>query len=177
MAPRRPPLMEASAEAATVTTGGLATAAAAELRSGVIGAEGEATASAASAEAEGSTGSGPRIHSVYGDVTQVYEGQQPPRLGQPIPDPEAGGPYIRLRWDTVNGRVYQVREFDDFGYPVRDIDFTAPTYPNGVIRPGHWIPEEHLWSVNDPDVGPASGWVPRCWSSILANEAFDSRMA
>jgi hypothetical protein len=29
----------------------------------------------------------------------------------------------------------------------------------GVVRPGHAIPEQHLWSVNDPSVGPTSGWV------------------
>jgi len=42
---------------------------------------------------------------------------------------------------------------------MRDIDFTAPTYPNGSIRPGHSIPEQHRWLVNNPNVGPSSGWV------------------
>jgi hypothetical protein len=37
---------------------------------------------------------------------------------------------------------------------------TKPEYgPNGTLRPRHSIPEEHRWSVNDPNVGPASGWV------------------
>jgi RHS repeat-associated protein len=98
------------------------------------------------------------IHSRYGDGTPVFKGERPPRLGDPVADPQAMGPHSRLRWDTVNNRVYQAREFDALGHPVRDIDFTAPTYPNGSIRPGHSIPQQHPWLVNDPDIGPKSGF-------------------
>jgi hypothetical protein len=99
------------------------------------------------------------IHSVYGDGTAVSAGRQPRRLGAPSPDPLASGPHVRLRWDDLNGRVYQAREFDELGHPIRDIDFTAPTFPNGAMRPHHSIPEQHLWRVNDSRIGPSSGWV------------------
>jgi hypothetical protein len=40
-----------------------------------------------------------------------------------------------MRWDTKNNRVYAAREFDEGGRPVRDVDFTSPTYPSGKPRP------------------------------------------
>ena len=89
------------------------------------------------------------VHSVYGDGTPVYEGQEPPRLGEAKPDPDAMGPHSRLRWDVNNQRVYQAREFDVNGNPVRDIDFTNPTFPNGRVRPGHpGPPHQHSWIQN-----------------------------
>lgn len=84
-------------------------------------------------------------------------GEQTPRLGEAVPDPNAIGAHTRLPWDTNNMRVYQAREFDESGHPVRDIDFTVPTYPNGTPRPDHAVPEQHPWIVNDPSVGPTSG--------------------
>lgn len=99
----------------------------------------------------------PAIHSKYHDGTPVYEGQQPPRV--PGPDPAATGPHIVLRIDVVNGRVYQGREFDAQNHPVRDVDFTSPTFPDGTIRPGHpGPPHQHRFHVNDPRIGPRSGF-------------------
>jgi hypothetical protein len=100
--------------------------------------------------------SGPKIHSRYADNTPVYEGQQPPRIKKP--DPAAEGPHSVIRYDAVNNRIYQTREFDAAGRPVRDVDFTNPTYPNGTVRPGHpGPPHQHRFFVNDPNVGPRSG--------------------
>jgi hypothetical protein len=72
------------------------------------------------------------VHSRYKDGTPVYKGEEPPRLGEAKPDPQAQGAHTLLRWDNINQRVYQGREFDGKGQPVRDIDFTSPTYPNGA---------------------------------------------
>lgn len=54
--------------------------------------------------------------------------------------------------DLKNNRIYQGREFDAAGKPVRDIDFTAPTFPNGTPRPVHPIPHQHNW-VENPSGG------------------------
>jgi hypothetical protein len=105
---------------------------------------------------------GPALHSRYGDGTPVYKGQQPPGISGP--DAEAEGPHTVLRWDTSNNRIYQGREFDAMGNPVRDIDFTNLTYPNGKSRPGAdgkphpGPPHLHQWYVNDPKLGPRSGF-------------------
>jgi len=89
------------------------------------------------------------VHSVYSDGVQVMEGQVPERLGDPIGDKELRGhSYTALRWDNINNRVYQAREFNAQGQPVMDIDFTTPTYPSGRIRPGHFAPEVHYWVPN-----------------------------
>lgn len=102
------------------------------------------------------TGDGP-IRSRYADGVPVYQGQQPPRISGP--DPQATGPHSVLRWDQANGRTYQSRQYDDAGSPVRDIDFTAPTYPNGRVRPDHLpLPQEHRWEINDPRIGARSGF-------------------
>jgi hypothetical protein len=102
-----------------------------------------------------------RVHSVYADGTRVYEGQQPPRLGSPTSsfDPAANGaPHSVLRWDWVNNRVYQAREFGQGNVPLRDIDFTNPTFPNGTMRPGHpGPPHQHPWQPVDPN-NPAAGY-------------------
>ena len=101
--------------------------------------------------------SGGKIHSVYEDGKQVLAGQQPPRLGAAKPMPGAEGSHTQLRWDTKNNRVYQGREFDSNGNPVRDIDFTSPTFPNGKPRPDHLPPpHQHDWIPNDPN-NPAAG--------------------
>lgn len=111
----------------------------------------------------GGIGSGnpPLVRSVYADGTRVYDGQQPPRLGNPAAsfDPVANGtPHTVLRWDRVHGRVYQGREFGVGNVPVRDIDFTNPTYPNGNVRPGHpGPPHQHPWHPVDP-ANPAAGY-------------------
>ena len=98
----------------------------------------------------------PPIHSRYPDGTPVYRGQQPGRVTGP--DPAAGGaPHTRIQWDDVNGRPYKVREYGEGGVPVRDIDFTTPTFPNGSPRPGHQAPEQHRWMPNDPR-NPAAGY-------------------
>ncbi len=102
------------------------------------------------------------IHSRYADGTPVFEGQEPNRLpggNRPLPDAKATGPHSQLRWDTINNRIYQAREFDAKGYPVRDIDFTSPTYRNGNPRPNHAPPpHQHQWHINDPQIGPRSGF-------------------
>ena len=103
------------------------------------------------------------VHSVYADGTFVFKGEQPARLpqtqqGTPIPDPRASGPHTLLRWDTVNGRVYQARQFDAKGNPVHDYDLTVPTSPNGRMYPGHAPPGHiHTYSLNVPG-NPKSGW-------------------
>ncbi|MCT7950273.1 hypothetical protein NG798_10780 [Ancylothrix sp. C2] len=75
--------------------------------------------------------------------------QRPPRLGEPKRDPNAIASHCQLRWDTYNNKIYQAREFDDFGRPVRDIDFTSPTYPNGNPRPDDQPPpHQHRWIPN-----------------------------
>jgi hypothetical protein len=63
-----------------------------------------------------------------------------------------------VRWDRVNGRVYQTREYDEHGFPVKDVDFTNPTFPNGTPRPGHpGPPHQHRWKPVDPN-NPAAGF-------------------
>lgn len=42
------------------------------------------------------------------------------------------------------------------GVPVKDIDFTNPTFPNGTLRPDHSVPEQHPWIPNDP-ANPKAG--------------------
>ncbi|XXX75807.1 hypothetical protein WMF30_49975 [Sorangium sp. So ce134] len=102
-------------------------------------------------------GGGLRFHSRYADGTPVMAGQQPPRLSGPAPN--AQGAHSAVRWDSVNNRVYQAREFDGANNPIRDIDFISPTYPNGALRPDHALaPHQHPWIVNNPSVGPRSGF-------------------
>ena len=96
------------------------------------------------------------VHSRYSDGTPVYEGEQPPKIR--VPDPLADGtPHTALKWDEVNGRVYKAREYGSGGIPIRDVDFTHPTYPSGILRPDHSVPEQHLWVVNDED-NPRAGY-------------------
>jgi hypothetical protein len=90
-----------------------------------------------------------QFHSQYADGTLVTKKQRPPRLGDPKPDPQAQGAHSQLRWDSHHQRVYQAREFDKFGQPVRDIDFTSPTYPSGQLRKDHLPPpHQHDWLAN-----------------------------
>ncbi|TAK33276.1 MAG: hypothetical protein EPO40_00375 [Myxococcaceae bacterium] len=101
---------------------------------------------------------GPEVHSRYADDTCVYDGQQPPRMGE-TPDPSLGaeGRYSELRWDTANNRVYAAREFGADGRRVRDIDFTSPTFPDGRFRPGHPLPpHSHEWTPVNP-ANPRAG--------------------
>lgn len=100
--------------------------------------------------------SAPRIHSRYADGTIVVEGQQPPRISGPDPL-LLGIPHVRRRWDVVNGRLYQEREYDEKGNPVQDIDFTNPTTPSGRVLARHpGPPHRHRWVAVDPD-NPAAG--------------------
>jgi hypothetical protein len=84
-------------------------------------------------------------------------GQRPPRITGP--DPAAkGASHSVIRWDPVNRRVYQAREFSAAGNPVRDVDWTNPTYPNGQVRPEHpGPPHQHRWFPVDPN-NPAAGY-------------------
>jgi hypothetical protein len=105
----------------------------------------------------GGGGGRPSVHSRYADDTLVYEGQQPPRVEGPVSG--AQGPHTALRWDVLNRKIYQGREYDAFGNPVRDIDFTNPTYPGGASHPGHpGPPHQHRWEMNDPTIGHRSGF-------------------
>ena len=116
----------------------------------------EAEQAATRADGAPSSAPPPRVRSVYKDGTRVLEGQQPPRIAGP--ESTAEGAHSVLRHDKVNNRVYQAREYDGAGNPVRDVDFTNPTYPNGRPRPGHpGPPHQHKFKVNDPEVGPRSG--------------------
>jgi hypothetical protein len=101
-------------------------------------------------------GGGPPVHSRYPDGTPVHEGQQPGKIRGPDPA-AAGAPHTVVKWDNVNGRVYKAREYGPGGVPIRDIDFTHPTFPNGRPRPDHVAPEQHLWIPNDPD-NPRAGY-------------------
>jgi hypothetical protein len=101
------------------------------------------------------------IYSQYADGTPVYKNQRPDRLpatSRPLPDPEALGEHSRLRWDEHNQKIYQAREFDNEGNPVRDIDFTIPMDSFGKPRKNHSVPEQHRWKVNDSEVGAKSGF-------------------
>jgi hypothetical protein len=91
----------------------------------------------------------PPVHSRYPDGTPVHDGNQPGRIQGPDPAAD-GAPHTRVQWDTLNGRPYKAREYERGGVPVRDIDFTVPTFPNGRPRPGHRAPEQHRWIPNDP---------------------------
>jgi len=106
---------------------------------------------------KGEGSGGPPISSRYADGVPVFKGQQPPRITGP--DTNAQGPHTVLRQDDVNQRIYQGREFDAAGNPVRDVDMTNPTYSHGALRPGHpGPPHQHRWEINEPAVGPRSGF-------------------
>ena len=99
----------------------------------------------------------PSIHSRYGDGTPVFDGQQPSRIAGP--NSKAEGSHTALRYDEVNRRIYQGREFNIAGNPIRDVDFTNPTYPNGQPRPQHpGPPHQHRYVLNEPKAGPSSGY-------------------
>jgi RHS repeat-associated protein len=98
----------------------------------------------------------PRIHSVYADGLAVPEGQQPGKITGP--DPNAEGPHTVLQWDPNNPRVYKAREYDADGNPVRDIDFTSPTFPSGRPRPDHLPPpHQHVYTPVNPN-NPKAGF-------------------
>ena len=100
-----------------------------------------------------------QFHCRYADGTPVFRKQQPPRISGP--DPTASGPHSVLRWDIKNNRIYQRREYDAAGHPVRDIDFTIPTLPrSGELRPNHpKAPHQHRFRVNTVRIGPRSGFI------------------
>ncbi|NES74352.1 MULTISPECIES: hypothetical protein [Okeania] len=101
----------------------------------------------------------PEIYAKYADGTPVYKSHRPSRISGL--DTKAIGPHSVLRWDTINNRIYQRREYDASGNPVRDIDFTSPTFPrSGRIRPEHPVPpHQHRFYINDPKIGTTSGFV------------------
>ncbi|MGL5035228.1 MAG: hypothetical protein ACRC6M_15675 [Microcystaceae cyanobacterium] len=102
------------------------------------------------------------FHSRYADGTPVMKQQRPPRLGGAEPDLQAQGSHSQLRWDRYHYRVYQAREFNELGQPVRDIDFTSPTYPNGSLRPEHLPPpHQHLWQPNPTGGTPTRSRTPK----------------
>jgi hypothetical protein len=91
-----------------------------------------------------------RVHARYADGLPVFDGDEPPRISGPDPL-AAGRAHSVIRWDWVNGRIYQLREFDARGWPVRDVDFTNPTYPSGHPRRAHpGPPHQHRWVMVDP---------------------------
>jgi hypothetical protein len=99
----------------------------------------------------------PRIHSRYADGTPVFRGQQPTRIRGPALAAE-GSQHTVLRWDRVNGRIYQAREFGPGNIPIRDIDMTNPTFPDGRFRPSHpGPPHQHRWFPNNPS-NPRAGF-------------------
>ncbi|MGE0399251.1 MAG: hypothetical protein AB7T06_21245 [Kofleriaceae bacterium] len=147
---------------------------AAEAADGARVAEGAGGGGGAATTTGGPGGGGPKYHAVYDDGALVTKADRPPRLGEAVPDPAAQGAHSRLRWDTKTpgrnggtGRVYQAREFDAAGNPVRDIDFTSPTYPNGRPRTDHLPPpHQHPYIPNGPggkggyQRGPGEPFVP-----------------
>jgi YD repeat-containing protein len=75
--------------------------------------------------------------------------------GDPIPDPEAEGPYTQLgQRDGRKGKYDQAREFDAAGKPVRDIYFADHGRPQN-----HTNPHQHDYLPNGsggtPKHGPA----------------------
>jgi hypothetical protein len=130
-----------------------------------LGKAGEGADAVAATKAAAAEPAPPKYHSVYEDGHRVPANGEPARLPEG-PDPRAEGAHTRLRWDEHSparsgqgtGRIYQGREFDPHGNPVRDIDFTSPTYPSGRQRPDHLPPpHEHRWFLNDPK-NPRSGY-------------------
>jgi hypothetical protein len=77
----------------------------------------------------------------------------------PSPDPDAGtNPHTRLRRDTINKRIYQARTFGDDGVPLKDIDFTVPTRPDGTAWDNSIpVPHEQKWFEVIPG-RPSSGY-------------------
>ena len=99
----------------------------------------------------------PGIHSRYADGTSVLQGQEPARITGPDPS-AAGTTHSVVGWDHVNQRVYQLREYNENGEPVCDVDFTNPTFPSGKPRSGHpGPPHKHRWLPVDPQ-NPAAGF-------------------
>lgn len=98
-----------------------------------------------------------KVHSVYADGTIVYDKQEPPKIAGPDPA-TLGTAHTVLRWDFVNGRVYQGREYGAGNVPVLDIDFTNPTHPDGRVLPGHpGPPRQHCWVAMIPG-NPKAGF-------------------
>ena len=108
------------------------------------------------ADAGGRYARSEKIHSQFPDGIAVHEGQQPSKIRGPNPAAK-GFPHTVLKVDTVNNRIYKAREYREGGVPVRDIDFTHPTYPNGRPRPNHTAPEQPRYMPNDPD-NPRAGY-------------------
>lgn len=94
-----------------------------------------------------------RYHSRYPDGTPVFEGQQPSKVGGPLSE----APHSVIKWDKKNRRIYKAREYGQDGVPIRDIDFTNPTFGSGKLRPDHYVPEQHRYTPNDPN-NPKAGY-------------------
>ncbi|WP_374536064.1 hypothetical protein [Chitinimonas taiwanensis] len=95
----------------------------------------------------------PPCHSRYADRTPVFEGLQPSKVSGPLSE----APHSVIKWDYKNKRVYKAREYGLNGVPIRDIDFTNPTFRNGTLRPDHYTPEQHRYIPNDPN-NPKAGY-------------------
>ncbi|MCL1792134.1 MAG: hypothetical protein FWG40_12490 [Peptococcaceae bacterium] len=121
---------------------------------------GGGSSSSRSGFAQGSGGQTNKVHSKYPDGTVVLEGQQPQKITGPAKNADGSmvsGPHTVLQYDNYNGRVYKAREYGNNGIPIKDIDFTHPTFPNGTLRPNHTVPEQHLYRPNDP-LNPKAGY-------------------
>ena len=101
---------------------------------------------------------GSKVHSKYPDGTVVMEGQQPGKITGPlnVQGNIVNEPHTVLQWDSMGG-IYKAREYGYNSIPIRDIDFTHPTFPNGTLRPNHTAPEQHLYIPNDPN-NPKAGF-------------------
>jgi len=97
-----------------------------------------------------------KVHSKYSDGIKILEGEQPSRIKGPDPAAQ-GNPHTVLKWDTKNNRIYKARTYASNGQPVKDIDFTLPTFPNGTPRPNHTVPEQHQWLPNPSGGTPKRG--------------------
>lgn len=96
------------------------------------------------------------VHSEYSDGKQVLEGEQPGKITGPDIDPQTKKPntypHTVLIRDLKYKRIYKARTFGYNFKKIMDIDFTRPTYPNGKIRPFHFVPEQHVY-IHDPKGG------------------------
>lgn len=104
-----------------------------------------------------------KIPSISWKNTDVYAPDRPlPLDGYGVPIPEADVPHTEIGTkDGRKGKYPQAREFDGYGKPVRDIDFTDHGRPQN-----HPNPHQHEHKPNptggtqirDPKGQPVTGW-------------------
>jgi hypothetical protein len=98
--------------------------------------------------------------SIFADGTLVRNDEHPQRLPQPTWE------YVKLHMGPriekrimQNGRVFQERYYNEKGYPVKDVDYTSPTFPDGRPFADHAEPDhEHLWIMKNSEK-PQDGWM------------------